>query len=233
MGCPRKRLSNNDEFQPEGRKLSTRLISTVPSQEIPSRCFSESISRSRWLLTGQTGTHEPQMTHSSVKRATCGATTSEMVARLRSAMFTVEDRGTGQARMQRSQPMHISISKRTSSSVNGTISARCWMPTTSFSGCICIMVIFLQWCGTHLAETRYAAIFRATAGALFVRRWRTIGAGRDCSILGALIDKVDDDVAYGDTIAVREPVRVVDPGLIDHHAVTALQVTNIHTVLTR
>ena len=95
------------------------------------------------------------------------------------------------------------------------------------------MVISLQWCGTHLAETCHTAIFRATAGALFVRRWWTRGAGRDCSILWALIDKVDDDVAYGDTVAMREPVRVVDPGPIDQHAIAALQVTNIYTVWTR
>ena len=56
-----------------------------------------------------------------------------------------------------------------------------------------------------------------------MRRWWTRGAGRDCSILWALIDKVDDDVAYGDTVAMREPVRVVDPGPIDQHAVAAVE----------
>ena len=45
------------------------------------------------------------MTHSSVKRATWRGTSSETVARLRSTMLTSEDMGTGQARMQRSQPI--------------------------------------------------------------------------------------------------------------------------------
>src|ERR1700737_2711175 len=119
-----------------------RLMSTVPSQENPRRCLSESMSRSRWLSTGQTGTQEPHITHSSVNCATWGAISSEMVARLRSAMLTREDIGTGQARMQRSQPMHISISKRISSSVNGFRSLRCSIPTTRgcfFEGCICIL----------------------------------------------------------------------------------------------
>src|SRR5579872_5828337 len=65
-----------------------------------------------------------------------------MVARLRSAILTVEDMGIGQARIQRSQPMHISISKRTSCSVKGRKSVRCSIPTTRddfFEDCICIM----------------------------------------------------------------------------------------------
>ena len=70
------------------------------------------------------------MTHSSVKRATRGVISSEMVARLRSAILTIEDMGTGQARIHRSQPMHMSISKRISSSVKGLRSVRCSIPTT-------------------------------------------------------------------------------------------------------
>src|SRR5689334_11803130 len=82
------------------------------------------------------------MTHSSVKRATWGAISSEMVARLRSAILTREDIGTGQTRMQRSQPMHISISKRISSSVSGFRLVRCSIPTTRgdfFEDGICMM----------------------------------------------------------------------------------------------
>src|SRR2546422_3444673 len=57
-------------------------------------------------------------------------------------MFTIAERGTGQALMQRSQPIHISISKRTSFSVSGTRSARCCTPTTrsGFEGDVCILI---------------------------------------------------------------------------------------------
>src|SRR5713101_7539670 len=49
------------------------------------------------------------------------------------------------ARMQRSQPMHMSISKRTSSSLRGRKFVRCSIPTTRllafclFDGCMCIL----------------------------------------------------------------------------------------------
>src|SRR5713226_7082280 len=239
MGCSRKRLSNNDEFHPEGRKLSTRLISTVPSQEIPKRCLSDSISRSRWLSTGQTGTHEPHITHSSVKRATCGKMSSEMVARLRSAMLTVADMGTGQARIQRSQPMHMSISKRTSSSLNGRRPARCSMPTSgaSFFDDLCIAffspdytLCSRRYClpygqATIHAETRFMHIRRATVAALNTYRDGRLNGLRAGLALHA--DEVKRDAAYGDAVAMRKAIGIIDLRGVHHHTVDALHVANI------
>src|SRR5579884_3843155 len=56
-------------------------------------------------------------------------------------MLTIEDKGTGHALIQRSQPIHISISNCTSSSVRGTRPVRCSMPTTRgcFGERICIL----------------------------------------------------------------------------------------------
>src|SRR5205823_14361794 len=96
-GTSRMRLSNRSRLQPGGRYWSTRLISTVPSHGTPSRCLSESIKRSRWLLTGETGTQEPYITHSVVKRATEGEMVSEMVDRFRSVIVIGEYKGSCQA----------------------------------------------------------------------------------------------------------------------------------------
>src|SRR5579884_846492 len=174
-----------------------RFRSTLPSQGTPSRCLSESMSRSRWLSTGQTGTQEPHITHSSVKRATCGAISSEMVARLRSAILTRAESGTGQARIQRSQPMHISISKRTSSSVSGTRSGRCSMPTTR----------------GFFEETDFDVCISASLVLL-----------ADTPLRG---HEVDGRIADADTIAVRQQVGIVDSGLVDEDAVAAAQVMDI------
>jgi hypothetical protein len=48
--------------------------------------------------------------------------------------------------------------------------------------------------------------------------------------LGTLINKVGYDTAYVDAVAMREPVRVVDSGLVDQHAVATAEVTNSHAV---
>src|SRR5690242_18689462 len=216
-------------------------MSTLPSQEMPRRCLSDSISRSRWLSTGQTGTQEPHITHSSVKRATRGVTSSEMVARLRSAMLTSEDMGTGQARIHRSQPMHISISKRTSSSIRGIRSARCWMPTSGASFfdvdfCIASSLLTATLClrrqrlflpyrrTTTGAKTRCTRINR-TAGA-------TLHGGRDCrgNLRNRLVlhaDEVERDTADTHAVAVRQTIGIIDLRAIDHHAVDALHVANV------
>src|SRR6266702_4800019 len=247
MGCSRRRLSNNDRSQPGGRKLSTRSMSTVPSHETPRRCLRESMSRSRWLSTGQTGTQEPHMTHSSVKRATCGAISSEIVARLRSAMLTMEDMGTGQARMQRSQPMHMSISKRTSSSLRGRKFVRCSIPTTRllafclFDGCMCILAPSLPGTrkGCHYIFQRGATICaeacdRCVHRAAFVTgvRLRDLSAGRPVFYF-LLIDKVDGDAAYGDTVTVGQAIGIIDSGTVHHDAIAAAMVANIDTIRTR
>src|SRR6266567_1576282 len=247
MGCSRRRLSNNDRSQPGGRKLSTRSMSTVPSHETPRRCLRESMSRSRWLSTGQTGTQEPHMTHSSVKRATCGAISSEIVARLRSAMLTMEDMGTGQARMQRSQPMHMSISKRTSSSLRGRKFVRCSIPTTRllafclFDGCMCILAPSLPGTrkGCHYIFQRGATICaeacdRCVHRAAFVTgvRLRDLSAGRPVFYF-LLIDKVDSDAAYGDTVTVGQAIGIIDSGTVHHDAIAAAMVANIDTIRTR
>src|SRR5579859_5807145 len=244
MGCSRRRRSRRGTSQPCGKKLSRRFKSTLPSQEMPRRCLSESISRSRWLSTGHTGTQEPHITHSSVKRATRGVTSSEIVARLRSAILTSEDMGTGQARIQRSQPMHISISKRTSSSVNGRRSARCWMPTSGASFfdddfCIASSLLTAALCSRRQylcclflphrrpaigAKTRCTRVDRA-AGA-------TLHSGRSCR--GSLragvalhIDKVECEASDAHAVAVRQAIGIIDLRAIDHHAVNALHVANI------
>src|SRR5258707_1256351 len=125
MRCSRSRLVSCPSVHPVGRLSAMRLISTWLSQDTPTRCLSDNIKRSRWLSTGQTGTHEPHIMHSCVKRATCAVTSSLTVAWLRSAIFTSDDIGTGQASIQRSQPIHISISKRMRSPVNACTSPRC------------------------------------------------------------------------------------------------------------
>src|SRR5450759_122222 len=216
-------------------------MSTLPSQEMPRRCLSESIRRSRWLSTGQTGTHEPHMTHSSVKRATRGVISSEMVARLRSAILTIEDMGTGQARIQRSQPMHMSISKRTSSSASGRRSARCSMPTTGtsfFADDLCMASTLLtttlysrRYClslshrrATVGAETRHTRIDRATVVTLNAclgrRSGRRVG-------LALHADEVERDTADGDAVAVREAIGIIDLCGVHYHPVDALHVANI------
>src|SRR5262249_45752521 len=69
-----------------------------------------------------------------------------MVARLSSAMGMVLERGTGQARIQRSQPIHISISNCTSPVLNGCTSLRCVIPINGscefFAVCVVILVLF-------------------------------------------------------------------------------------------
>src|ERR1700730_14100189 len=214
-------------------------MSTLPSQVTPRRCLSESIKRSRWLSTGQTGTQEPQMTHSSVKRATRGVISSEMVARLRSAILTIEDMGTGQARIHRSQPMHISISKRTSSSLNGRRSARCSMPTTGasfFDDDLCIASTLLttalcsrRYCLSHRraavgTKTRFMGIDHATIVTLHTclgrRRGRRVG-------LALHADEVECDAANGNAVAVREAIGIIDLRGIHHHAVDAFHVADI------
>src|SRR6266536_3745988 len=130
IGCSRRRLISNGTDQPGGSALVTRWISTSPFQGTPSRCLSESIKRSRWLSTGQTGTQEPHIIHSCVKRLICVATSSETVAWFRSAIWTVDDIGIGQVPIQRSQPIHISISNCSRLSLNVCISVRCPRPAT-------------------------------------------------------------------------------------------------------
>src|SRR5579859_185812 len=241
MGCSRRRRSRRGTSQPCGKKLSTRFMSTLPSQEMPRRCLSESMSRSRWLSTGQTGTQEPHITHSSVKRATRGVTSSEIVARLRAAMLTSEDMGTGQARIQRSQPMHISISKRTSSSVNGRRSARCWTPTSRAS------LFDVDFCMASSLLTAALCSRRQYLCYLFLSHRRaTIGAKTCCMRIGCTTgatlhrdggnlrngfvlnaNEIEREAADAHAVAVRQAIGIIDLRAIDHHAVDALHVANI------
>src|SRR5258707_1256349 len=130
MRCSRSRLVSCPSVHPVGRLSAMRLISTWLSQDTPTRCLSDNIKRSRWLSTGQTGTHEPHIMHSCVKRSTCAVTSSLTVAWLRSAIFTSDDIGTGQASIQRSHPIHITIPNRMRPPVNACTSPRCSIPTT-------------------------------------------------------------------------------------------------------
>src|SRR5579859_4213787 len=239
MGCSRRRRSRRGTSQPCGKKLSRRFKSTLPSQEMPRRCLSESISRSRWLSTGHTGTQEPHITHSSVKRATRGVTSSEIVARLRSAILTSEDMGTGQARIQRSQPMHISISKRTSSSVNRRRSARCWMPTSGASFFVDDFCIASSLLIAALCSRRQCCLFlsyrRATTGTK-TRRTRvdsatgsTLHRGRGSlrARLSLHADEVERNAADAHAVAMRQAIGVIDLRAVDHHTINALHVANI------
>src|ERR1700680_2195397 len=116
---------------PAGNALATSFISGGCCQATPRRSFSDSISKSRWLSTGQTGTHDPHIIHSCVKRATSGATSSEIVALFSCAIVTSDDTGTGQASIQRSHPIHISISNLTCSPLILCTVRLCSSPTTT------------------------------------------------------------------------------------------------------
>src|SRR2546428_3739302 len=169
---------------------------------------------------------------------------SEMVARLRSAMLTVDDMGIGQARIQRSQPMHISISKRICSSVRGCKFVRCSMPTTSgcfFEDDICMVRTFLPFargllvclrCATACTEACNANVQRTTPAAGVRLCYLDIGRGCFCLLFfkGTLLDKVEHDAADGDAIAVREAIGTIDTGTVHHHAVAAVKVANVDAI---